>query len=115
MLFPRCALLNPAADRFNLFGRQCFVGGLRRHAAPRHRCRDSLIHQALLGLARRDRRASLSLSEHALLGVEAEIHHARIFVGSVALKAIVGKQRPDLTLKVDRLGLLRQGNGPENQ
>src|SRR5262249_757101 len=101
VLLPRRPFLNPSADGFDLLRIERLVRILWRHTTHSGGSRDALIHQALLRFGSDDRRTILPFSESAFLSVQLEIHHAGVFVRTMALEAVVGKNRPDLTLEID--------------
>ena len=101
LFLPGCAFLDPAADDLNLLRGQRLVRALGRHAARGRGGRDALIQQAVRGLCGNDGRAILALAEDAFRRIQPEIHHARVLVGAVTLKAIIRQDGPDLPLKVD--------------
>ena len=90
-------------DLRDLRRREALVRRLGRHAARGIGRADALIEQASAGLPRRSRR-----SRAGLLLVQTQTRHARAGVGSVALEAVIGEERTDLALEIDRLSRERR-------
>jgi len=102
------ALVDPPADRVDLLGRQrTLVRALRRHAFVYVLGRQPIPDRALGERPRLDRLHALASPIGALgtVGaVETQVGLAHVLGGAVALEALVGEDRPDVTVETDRLG-----------
>ena len=102
MLLPRCPLLDPTPDRFDLVGRQRFVRVGRRHPHEFVLRNQPLIDLAGLQIARNDRTLPrVGHVQRALPLVQAEATLPRIAVRTVAGIALVGQDRANIPVKLD--------------
>ena len=120
MFLPGRALVDPELQFGDLGGGEGFVRSLGRHAARGSGGGDALVEEAVGGLAGDDGGAVFAELEGGFLVVEAEVGHAGVGVGAVALEAVVGEEGADFALEVDSRGGLckqkarrgkRQGSG----
>ena len=101
MLLPRRALGNPALQRVDLFGGQSLVRKLGRHPARFVCLRDPLNEQTGIRLARDDWRSRLSFGECAFAGIQPQTRHARRLVRTVAVEAVIRKNRTNFALEIN--------------
>ena len=110
VLVPGGALLDPAGEDFDLFRGERLVRDLGRHPPERVGVRDALDQETRRGVAGNDRWIARPVAapggrpraERAVPGVEPQVGLARRLVGPVAGEAVVGEDRPDVALEVDR-------------
>ena len=104
MLRPRSPLGDPLPQNLDfLIGKlvAAHIGG--RHAADRVLRAHALEQSTRRQVAAHDGVAAVGqLCERALFGVETKVRLAGAIIGPVASKAALGKNRPDLAIKVDR-------------
>lgn len=109
MGLPLTAFRNPAADRVNLFVRDCSICRRRGHPASRLGMAHSLENQTLRRLARDDQASAPCLREGAFPGVQPDTRHALLFIRAVALEAVLRQDGSDIPIEVD----LRAQGGSE--
>ena len=99
------ALGDPSAEDRLILGGDWLLGLGRRHHVIRVVGEDAVHDFALVGLAGDDRGlAGFSFAVRGFRKVEAELTFARMFVHAVAGEAVLGQDRPDLTVEVDGIG-----------
>src|SRR5262245_50487923 len=106
---PVRALFDPEADQLDLRGGEPSVRVGRGHEVVGIRRGDAQEDLALLGLSGRDRAVASEIAQDAPLRVEAQVCLPRLCVGSVALEAVLRKDRADVAVEVQ---LLRGHDAP---
>jgi hypothetical protein len=97
---------DPPAERVDRVRRERLVRLERRHPQRGGRVRDARDQLALVRAARNDRAAPLcwfSTRVAAVGLIEAQAGAARLLVGAVTLEAVLGQDRPDVPVVVDRV------------
>ena len=101
VLVPGGSLLDPLAQRGDLFVVQRPLGVGRRHPKGRLGMGDALVEQAGLRVARNDEASVGPPGECPLPGIQPEIRHPGGRIGTVALEAVVGEDGTNVPLEVD--------------
>src|SRR5579862_5524100 len=120
MILPRRALRYPAPQQILLFGGQALVRRRRRHDGGRARGSHPADQEAFIRPARSDYGAVLSRGICAFTNVQPEVGHPGSLIRPVALKTVIGKDRPNLPLEIDgwigrRCQYIRQAANAESQ
>ena len=99
---PRGALLDPGSEQLDLIGGQFSATARWRHQGVGIIGFDPGNQFTLIRVAGRDRVTTIfECGKHAVTGIQSQPGLPLFFVGAVARKAIIGNQRPDLTIEVD--------------
>src|SRR5207248_2288671 len=101
VILPRRALLDPAAQQFELPRCELAAGVRQRHALRRIGRRDAAPEMTVRELAGHDGAVLAEIAEEAALGVEAQVGLARGLGRAVAGVARVRQDRPDVAVKLD--------------
>ena len=102
VFFPFGALLDPSLNQIDFGGRQCAAGGHGRHAPGGFGGGDPPDHLALRDVAGHDGKASAEVLLGVGLDVEAQLRPPARLVRAVAGVALIGKNRPDVAVELDR-------------
>src|SRR5207245_9434208 len=105
VLFPRRALLDPAADERDLAGVEPVGGPDWRHAHRGIRGCDAADHFAGRRIARHDSEMAAQILFRSGFGVKPQLALSISLVRPVAGVALVGKDRPDVAVELDLLRL----------
>ena len=104
VFLPRGALRDPLLEQADLAGGEPLAGLLGRHPLRRIGRGDAADELAPFGPSRNDGEAPSPVGERDLRHVQAKVGHARGPVRAVALKAIVGEDRKDVSIEVNSRG-----------
>ena len=99
---PLGALLDPFAHGGDLRFGERGAGLLGRHATGRRSGADARHEAALRGVAGRHDAVAAAVGEQALLGIEAQVRHTVLVVGTVAGEAVVGQNRTHVPIEIDQ-------------
>ena len=89
---------NPTPQQFFLSGRKGLVRLRRRHRILLVKAKDAVDQLAFLRFARNDG----AFGDRIFPDIQAELSFARLLVGAVTMKAIIGEDRPDISIVTDR-------------
>jgi len=102
VILPRGTGSNPLAQHLNLLPRELLACRRRRHPQGIVTACNACKQFALVGLARGDRLMIADRGRGARLGVEPQVGFALVLVGAVAGETILGQDRPDVAIELDR-------------
>ena len=107
MFFPFGSLSNPFADQFDLSSGEASPRIGRRHLRLRIVGGNTTVQFTLIRLARDNTGIAIGIGEGAGFAVKPHFGLALLLIRSMALKAVVGKNRPNITIEIN----LRNGVG----
>ena len=105
--FPLRSLVDPATNQLHLVLVE-FLAGIRWRHLQIGIFRADSLEQLAAGAIPRFHRRQVSIRKHALLQVQPQVRLASLFIGAMALVAVVRQDRPDLPVETDLL--LSPGN-----